>query len=41
MSSRKEDWEALKTNFNKGGHVIPILKDQTFRLFYENRREDK
>lgn len=25
--------------FKKGGHVTSIFKDQTFRLFYDNRRE--
>lgn len=25
--------------FNRRGHVIPLLKDRTFRLLYDNRRQ--
>lgn len=30
---------SAKDIFIKGGHVIPILKDQVFRLFYDNKRQ--
>jgi len=29
---------SAKDIFNKGGNVTEVLKDQTFRLFYDNRR---
>lgn len=30
---------SAKDIFEKGGNVVPILKDQTFRLFHDNRRQ--
>ena len=34
----RKSLRSAKDIFNKGGHVTAILKDQMFRLFYDNRR---
>lgn len=35
----RSSWRSAKDIFTKGGHVKEVLKDKTFRLFYENRRK--
>jgi hypothetical protein len=30
---------SAKDIFNQGGHVIPLLKDPSFSLLYDNRRQ--
>jgi len=35
----RSSWRSAKDIFTKGGHVTEVLKDKTFRLFYDNRRK--
>jgi hypothetical protein len=39
MEYTRHSLRSAKDIFNKGGHVTSIYKDQTFRLFFDNRRE--
>jgi hypothetical protein len=34
----RKSLRSAKDIFDKGGHVTKVIKDQTFRLFYDNRR---
>jgi hypothetical protein len=35
----RKSLRGAKDIFNKGGHVTTVLKDQSFRLLYDNRRK--
>jgi hypothetical protein len=35
----RKSLRSAKDIFDKGGHVTKVIKDQTFRLFFDNRRE--
>ena len=35
----RKSLRSAKDIFDKGGHVTKVIKDQTFRLFFDNRRD--